>query len=248
MINPYLRYSLQIFYFLVPFIPLYLFSKRIGKSTGRQRVEPMILMLGFYGVIIDELLTITLVSSLFFRECALSVSGTIALIPILEGAVCIYYFVITIDLALSPKASFNSEKIVLTIVAAISILYPAAITVDEGILWFIYVFLWYVPLFLIALSYARVSFIFRRMRIDYWYLAYIGAVIILLSILFCSIFPKPRLGWLEELMYLGDIPAFFGGVADLCAVARALKKDEGASPGAGRFWLANIKRYSKKRQ
>jgi len=245
MINPYLRYSLQIFYFLVPFIPLYLFSKRIGKSTGRQRVEPMILMLGFYGVIIDELLTITLDPVYSSESVPYLFLETIALIPILEGAVCIYYFVITIDLALSPKASFNSEKIVLTIVAAISILYPAAITVDEGILWFIYVFLWYVPLFLIALSYARVSFIFRRMRIDYWYLAYIGAVIILLSILFCSIFPKPRLGWLEELMYLGDIPAFFGGLLTFVPSLELLRKMREPLPeqeGSGSQILSDIAR------
>jgi len=86
MINPYLRYSLQIFYFLVPFIPLYLFSKRIGKSTGRQRVEPMILMLGFYGVIIDELLTITLDPVYSSESVPYLFLETIALIPILGGS------------------------------------------------------------------------------------------------------------------------------------------------------------------
>jgi len=212
MVNIYLRYSLEMFYFLVPFIPLYLFSKKIGKSTGKQKTEPLILLLGFYGIVINELLSFSL-TPVYSSENALSLWLTsLANIPMITGSVCIYYFVVATERELSPEASFNSEKMSLAIVAAVSILYPATIAEGEDPLWFLDPFLWYIPLILIALSYARISFIFRRMRIDLWYLAYMGAIIIIFALFFCSVFSEPRLGWLEDAMYLGDIPAFFGAI------------------------------------
>jgi hypothetical protein len=200
------------FYFLVPFLPLYLLSKRIGRSTGKQKTEPLILLLGFYGIIISEFLFFSASPVYSYEGGSRLWSETLAAIPIIIGSACIYYFVVTIDKTLYPEATFNSENISMAIIAAISILYPANIAVGESSIWFADLFSWYIPVILIALSYARISFILRRMRINLWYLAYVGAVVMISALFFCSVFSEPRFGWLEDALYNGDISLFFGAI------------------------------------
>jgi hypothetical protein len=203
----------ELCYYLLPFGSIYLLSKKIREETGKLRVEPVISLLGFYGITFSILMWLSL-SSLwdFLPEKIYLTMTTVTEIPAIAGTTCIYYFLVSTSRVLMPRSSYDVDRIALTILTGFSLLYPAVLAIGQGPVHFISPFLWNFPTFLIALSYVKLAFIFRRIKMKSWHLAYVGGLIIILSRFFESIFWEPKLLAIEKLAFYGDLPALIGGI------------------------------------